>query len=80
MHYIVQHLIASEDGSVVMARWNATAVHLGTFVGRPATGDVLHISGMTSFEFTKGKISRIDTFRESLTPDRTGVGIDPYAL
>jgi len=84
MHYRVETLLAAEDGSTALCRWNLTAYHLGAFMGRPGTGDALRIQGMTAFEFkahgSARRISRIDSFRESLQQDRAGVGIDPYAL
>lgn len=59
-------LLATEDGSAVMAHWKATAFHLGAFLGTPASGKVQNIKGMSSFRIVDDKITRVETFREQL--------------
>jgi steroid delta-isomerase-like uncharacterized protein len=65
-HYTSLQILGTPDGESVMAKWTATAVHLGDFLGRPASGRVQEISGMSHFTFAGRKIARIDTFRETL--------------
>lgn len=59
-------LLATDDGSAVMAHWKATAFHLGAFLGTPASGKVQEIKGMSSFCIADDKIARVETFREQL--------------
>lgn len=76
----VTEIMPSKDGSVVMVRWQATAVHLGTFVGSPASGRVERIEGMSTFRFEGGRIARVEVFRESLSQERRGLGVADYGM
>ena len=64
--YDVQHMMVSADGTVVLAKWAAEAMHLGAFLGIQASGRIEALQGMTTFEVRDGKICRIETFRTSL--------------
>lgn len=64
--YTLQHIMVSDDGSVVLARWSAEAMHLGAFMGVPASGRIERLEGMTTFHIQQGKISRLESFRTSL--------------
>jgi steroid delta-isomerase-like uncharacterized protein len=70
--YDVENMMASADGSVVLCRWQARAMHLGSFMGSPASGRIEQIAGMTTFLLQNGKICRIECFREGLAQDSHG--------
>lgn len=74
--YEVDEIMSSGDGIVVMAHWTARAMHLGMFLGMPASGRVEEISGVTTFRFQgNSQISSIEVFRERLSQERRGVGV-----
>lgn len=71
--YSVEHVMGAKDGSVVLVRWSAHAMHLGGFMGAPPSGRVQDIEGMTTFRLRAGKICRIECFREQLAHERPAV-------
>ena len=73
--YTLQEVLGNADGSVVMVRWHANAMHLGGFMGGPPSGRVEEISGMSTFRLQGDKICRIEQFREHLAHERPGVHI-----
>jgi steroid delta-isomerase-like uncharacterized protein len=62
--YVVEDTIVS--GDKVVMRWSCTGTHEGKFLGIDPTGQSIEITGITIFQFNKGKISRLwnnwDTF------------------
>ena len=53
-HVAIEDLIA-EDDKVVM-RFLITGTHQGTFMGAPATGVKIHVTGISIFRLAGGKI------------------------
>jgi len=53
-HYTVEEVVAS--GDLVATRWTVTGVHSGSFLGIPATGKRVEVSGMSFNRFRDGKI------------------------
>jgi steroid delta-isomerase-like uncharacterized protein len=51
---IVDDLVA--EGDVVAARWTSTATHHGTFLGIPATGVRVTVTGSGLFRLVNGRI------------------------
>lgn len=54
IHYDVSDLIAEADK--VVARWSATGVHQGEWLGVAATGRRINVTGTTTFRLSGGKI------------------------
>jgi steroid delta-isomerase-like uncharacterized protein len=73
LEYELEHVMAAKDGSVVLVRWSARAMHLGGFMGASPSGGVQDIAGMTTFRLRAGKIFRIECFREQLAHERPAV-------
>ena len=74
--FCLDSVLAEADGSQVLAKWTAQAMHLGTFMGAPASGRVEKISGMTSFQLAGRKIKRVDCFRQALVQERQNAHVD----
>jgi steroid delta-isomerase-like uncharacterized protein len=53
-HFEVDDLLCEDDR--VVTSWTATGTNLGPFFGRPATGRLVAVSGITIAEFVDGKI------------------------
>ena len=57
LHYSVDEAIVA--GDKVTTRWTATGTHRGEFFGNPPTGKPISMLGITIFEVTNGKISKL---------------------
>lgn len=53
-HYTIDELIATEDK--VIARWTGTYTHSGDFVGIPATGKKVSLTGISIYRLANGKL------------------------
>ena len=55
-----QYIVADDimiDGNKIIARWTLTATHTGTFMGAPATGRKVIMTGIDIERIEKGKIA-----------------------
>lgn len=74
--FSLESVLAEPDGSQVLAKWTAQAMHLGNFMGAPPSGRVERIRGMTSFQLAGRRINRIECFRQALVQERQGAHVD----
>lgn len=58
LRFAVHDLIAEADR--VVATWTMTGTHHGEWLGVPATGRGLCITGVDMFQITGGRIARIE--------------------
>ena len=45
------------EGDVVVAFWRMSGTHRGRFMGRPASGTPVSVTGVNSYRITEGKIA-----------------------
>lgn len=64
LHIATDDLIA--EGDQVVKRWTATGTHKGDFMGVPATGNRIEVTGIEIFRIAGGKIAEIWLNMDSL--------------
>ena len=57
LHFTVEDVIA--EGDKVVVHWSLRATQLGDYLGRPATGKTVSVTGMSLFRLADGKIQEI---------------------
>jgi len=57
LHFTIHDEIA--DGDKVAIRWTVTGTQRGEFLGHPASGRAIDVSGINIFRFAAGKIQEI---------------------
>lgn len=55
LHFTIEDVIAEDDK--VLTRWTLTGTHLGEFMGVPATGRAVRVSGMSLDIIANGQIA-----------------------
>ena len=64
LHIATDDLIA--EGDQVVKRWTARGTHKGNFMGVPATGNRIEVTGIEIFRIAGGKIAEIWSNMDSL--------------
>ena len=64
LHIATDDLIA--EGDQVVKRWTARGTHKGDFMGVPATGNRIEVTGIEIFRIADGKIAEIWANMDSL--------------
>jgi len=64
LHFTVEDVIA--EGDKVVVHWSLRATQLGDYLGRPATGKTVSVTGMSLFRLADGKIQEITVSMDRL--------------
>eukprot|EP01025_Chloroclados_australasicus_P046722 TRINITY_DN5158_c0_g1_i1.p2 TRINITY_DN5158_c0_g1~~TRINITY_DN5158_c0_g1_i1.p2 ORF type:complete len:210 (+),score=0.17 TRINITY_DN5158_c0_g1_i1:67-630(+) len=69
--YFIDDIIVDESKNKVVVQWSSVANNLGSYLGRPATGDRSETTGVDVFYFTDMfLIHKIEIYRQALAEER----------
>ena len=51
-----------EENGAVAAEWVMTGTHLGDFPGLPATGNAIHVRGISLIDLAAGRVKRVSDY------------------